>query len=343
MRFWGLQPDNPILRAEIAYQRRTIPRWLQWFDRFGVVVVALGVGVFVLYFPIINDLYGKNWSPSVDTLPVLLAVSWITQMVVILRCLFAGFNSMRHHYGQQGWDMLVLTGMSIRQLLAGKWWAALYQLRGWLLALGIIKLAVFAHSIIQLIMYCYRSPLDMAIRSIPFYGGNTPLYETALMQIPSNLIMSPSVNRLVITGVFIVVISLLEVIASSSVGMVGGLVPEKVIGLIATLMLRLAFVVGFTLFPDYAYAGGNLLWRWYEYTWFSFADGGSTAILRSGLAFHGYAENAGNTTGNISGVIWAVLIAFYAAIGMYLVYLLFAIGGSHILLRRRGLLPVGSK
>ena len=50
MRWKAIQPDNPILRLEIKHQQRTVPRWLQWFDCFGVVVVTLTINLLLMYF-----------------------------------------------------------------------------------------------------------------------------------------------------------------------------------------------------------------------------------------------------------------------------------------------------
>lgn len=332
MRLRAFQPDNPILRAEINHQQRTIPRWLQWFDRFGVVVVALVVSFVLLYLPAVNDLYGTASMPSQQLLSMLLAVSWITQLVVILRGLLGGLNTMH----QQQWDVLALTGISPRQLFIGKWWSALHQLRGWLLALGIIKLAAAAVVILNLIVFCYRNPLQSLSTQIDYYShGPRPLIESAFLLLPTDFPALPSVERIVVTGALTVATTVLEVMASTALGVAGGLVPHKVIGLVSVLVLRFSPVVGFTLFPNAPFTSGRLEWRWLEYTWFSLADGGSTAIMRSGLTSRAIASG--------KGVTESVLLAFYAAIAMYLVYLLFAFVVSHILLRRQGLLPAGAK
>lgn len=335
MRYKALQPDNPILHAEINHYRRTIPRWLQWFDRFGVVVMALVVSLVMLYSPVIIDLYGTALSASSPVNFGLVVVLWGAQLLVILRCLFAGYTSIGQHHGQQ-WDVLALTSLSPRQVFTGKWWSVVYQLRGWLLAFGLIKLAVFAVLTINLIIFCYRNPLDLIIQNVDYYShGPRPFLESALLQLPTEFRALPSVERIMVTGIHTVAIALLEVMASAAIGIVGGLIPQKVIGLASLFLLRFAPIVGFTLFPMYGYSNEALPWRWYEYTWFSFADGGSTAILRAGLVAHGTAIG--------DKIIPSMLLAFYAAIILYLAYLLFAFVVSHILLRRQGLLPASSK
>ncbi len=325
MRFKTIQPDNPILRAEINYQQRTIPRWLQWFDRFGVIVLALAISLALLLLPIKDDSYGSGHWPTSEMIYVLQVLLWISQLIVIFRCMFAGFNVMRHHRGWQQLDIILLTGITRKQLLNSKFWGALYQLRGWIVAFGILKLTVFAFVVINSIFFSYRSPL-YGLRSVPINPINVKLY------IDDGLRNLPPINRIVITGVYIPAISMLEIMASAAIGMVSGLIPEKTIGLGVAVILRLLPVISFTLFPDYLYTNG-FWWRWYGYTWFSFADGGSTAILRSGISYRG----------SFNEVTTSILLAFWAAIVMYISYLAFAFLVSHYFLRRQGFLSASPK
>ncbi|MCA0454700.1 MAG: hypothetical protein LCI00_12075 [Chloroflexi bacterium] len=336
MRLRALQPDNPILRAEIAYQRRNIPRGLQWFDRFGVVVVALGVSFVLLYLPAANNRYGIYMMADTK----LVVILWVSQLAVILRGLFAGLNTMRHQHGRQALDILALTGISTRQMFIGKWWAALYQLRGWLLALGIIKLTALALMTLEVILYVYVRPLDAIIQNVDYYShGPRPFLESALLQLPTSFPALPPLDRMIIMGVFTILIVTLEVMASTAVGIVCAFIPQRVAGLVTAFILRFAPIIIFTFLPDYPAASrismSSILMRWQQYTWFSLADGGTTAILRASLTSRGMRMG--------DAVTHTILLAFYAAIGMYLAYLLFAFVVSHILLRRRGLLPAWSK
>ncbi|MBA3874239.1 MAG: hypothetical protein H0X30_34350 [Anaerolineae bacterium] len=336
MRFKTIQPDNPILRAEISYQQRTTPRWLQWFDRFGVIILALIIGAGLLLFPLIDDQFGQSWPPQNSFLKVILPVLWITQLVVIFRCVFVGVNIMQHHKGWQQWDVFVLTGITRKQFLIGKLWGALYQLRGWIVALGVIKLAVFAFVIIDLIVFCYRLPLPQAIADLNYYSRDSlTLGEAILKRVPYYTLHLPPINRIVMSGIHIIAISLLEIMASVATGIIGGLLLGKAVGFTCAIVFRLIPVVGFSLFPDFPNGQGDILWRWHEYTWFSLADGGSTAIIRSGSYARGYADANGITT--------AVLLAFWVAIVMFIAYLLFAFLVSNFMLRRQGLLSAMSK
>lgn len=334
MRLRTLQPDNPILRAEMAYQRRTIPRSLQWFDRFGVILVALVTSVCLLYFPVINNTYGISW--PVENVKALLVLLWITQIVMMLRCVIAGFNATRNHHGRQHWEALTLTGISPRRLFIGKWWGVLHGLRGWLVALGIFKLALFAYVTVSLIAYCYLSPFLIIVNNLSIYSRDSVSFAQVAINRSNETFQSlPPLNRIVLTGFLIVCVSLLEILASTVIGMVGGLFSVKSIGLVAALALRFS-TFAFMWIPDYRLFGSVFLWRWNEYTLFSLVDGGSTAILRAGLVYRGSFNSSNQITES-------VLRAFYAAIIMYLAYLLFAFVVSHILLRWQGLLPASSK
>lgn len=335
MHFKTIQPDNPVLRAEINYQQRIVPRWLQWFDRFGVIVVALIISLVLLIFPIMDDRYGTGGYLYGSMHDPLLVLLWISQFIVIFRCVFVGANAMQHHNGPQENDIIVLTGISRKQVLTGRYWATLYQLRGWIIAFGIIKLATFAFVILSLTIYCYRSPMDSVIRQLRFYGGRTPPLDWALGLLQGTLPRLPDTSRILLAGIHIPTIAILEIMVSSAIGIVGGLLPQKVIGLIVAILLRFIPIINFSLRPDYPHALGYFLWRWYEYTLFSLVDGGSSGILRAGLFFR--------SNQDVNQITLASLLAFWTAIIMFIAYLVFAFLISNFLLRRQGFLSVASK
>lgn len=336
MRWKAIQPDNPILRLEIKHQQRTVPRWLQWFDRFGVVVVALIIGAGLLLFPLMYDQFGRSWPPQDSFFELILPALWITQLVVIFRCAFVGVDVMQRNKGCQQGDVFVLNNITRSQFLIGKFWSALYQLRGWIVALGVIKLAVFAFVIIDLIVFCYRLPIAQVIANLNYYSRDSlTLGELILQRAHYYTLHLPPVNRIVVSGIHIVAISLLEIMASTATGIMGGLLLKKAAGFTCAIVCRLIPVLVFSFFPDFLNARGDIWWRWHEYTWFSLADGGSTAIMRSGYYARGYADAYGITS--------AILLAFWAAIVMYIAYLVLAYLVSNFLLRRQGVLSGLSK
>ncbi len=340
MRFKTIQPDNPILRLEINQQQRTIPRWLQWFDRFGVILVALVISFALLIAPIRDDSYGSGMTfpyPPIKFLPAILSLLWIVQLMVILRCLLAGTNAMRRYRDWQQSNPLAVAemGATRRQIIVGKFWSVLYQLRGWVIAFGIIKLAVFGFLILYLVISYYRYPFDNVIYNRGYYlRGNFSLIEVVLQKVEATDIqkLMPAIDHIAVAVVLIIVSSLLEIMASSALGMLGGLIPKKVIGLGTAFVLRFATVIIFVFFPDYPNADIGFMWRWFQYTWFSFADGGSSGILRAGLVYIG-----------IDPIMPRTLMAFWAAIVMYIAYLIFAYLVSNFLLLRQGFLSASSK
>lgn len=334
MRWKAIQPDNPILRLEIKHQQRTVPRWLQWFDRFGVIVLALVISLALFLLPIKDDLYGSHsWLyPEIDIfLPLLL---WIAQLLIILRCVFASVNTMHYHRGWKQWDVMVLTGMTRKQILIGKFWGTLYQLRGWMVAIGIINLAVAALVSTNLIVFCYRNPLEelRAEMSISPWM-DIASYDYAMSLQAGDCPEPRTIGQIGLIVIHTIAISILATMVSTAVGLMGGLIGNQAIGFVVALTCRLAPVFIFTLFPDYPYAGGYIVWRWYEYTWFSFADGGATGILRAGIIWDPYPTMT----------IYPTLLAFWAAILMYIAYLVFAFLISNFLLRRQGVLSGSSK
>ncbi len=333
MRFKTIQPNNPILRLEINYQRRTIPRWLQWFDRFGVIVLAVVISLILLFAPLNGDLYGSNAGLGPETLYLLVYCVWLTQLVVIIRCVIAGVNVMRHHKAWWHKDILSLSGITRKQILIGKFWSSLYQLRGWIVAFGIINLAVVALMSTDLAVYCYRSSLE-DVRGEAIRGVVLSPYTA--YQLQAEYCPNPrQANQYLLIIIHAVATSILGIMASTAIGLVGGLIGNQVVGLTIAFFCRFVPVVIFTIFPDYPMWSGSIIIRWYESAWFSLADGGLTGSLRSGSFWYG-------PDGRMM-TIEPILRAFWAAIGMYIAYLVFAFFVSHILLRRQGFLSASSK
>jgi hypothetical protein len=322
MHFKTIQPDNPILRAEISYQQRTIPRWLQWFDRFGVIILALIISLALMYF-LLKNIGFVYASIGQEILTIILPLLWITQLVVIFRSLLAGVNVMQHYRGQQ-WDIFVLAGITTQQFFLIKFWTVLYKLRGWILAFGIIKLAVVCLISANAIFDCYLPPLTYP------YLRSDPLYWVSFCG-PR----LPTTDRIIWVGALSIAITVLEVVASTAIGIVAGFIHNRGIGFFVATFVRLIPVCLFSIFPDYPSASGKVYWRWFEYTTFSLADGGNTGILRSVDYFRHHHDP--NT------MTQSVLLAFWAAIIMYIAYLVFAFLISHFLLRRQGMLSATSK
>src|SRR5438128_2332293 len=124
--------DNPILWQEVTHQERSIPRWMQRIGVLGIILLASAL------------LYTFTTLSKIDapTREVALIVIWIVHSATAVRAIVAGANTISREHVGLTWDALVLTGVSARLILLGKWRAALWRVRGWALALGVVRLAM---------------------------------------------------------------------------------------------------------------------------------------------------------------------------------------------------------
>src|SRR5262249_13768334 len=82
---------------------------------------------------------------------VALFVIWIVHIMTAVRAVVAGANAISREHVGQTWDALGLTGVSARKILFGKWRAALYSIRSWVLGLGVVRLAMLPVFMIALV------------------------------------------------------------------------------------------------------------------------------------------------------------------------------------------------
>ncbi|MDX1993732.1 MAG: hypothetical protein SF029_15190 [bacterium] len=108
--------QNPVYRAEWLYlrrwrERRYAARWL--------ILPPLIPIFFIAYLPVavyITDV-------TVGLLGVMAAVIIPIHLLVMLRTLALAIHVARRESSGHAWDTLVLTGVSARQIVVGKWWA----------------------------------------------------------------------------------------------------------------------------------------------------------------------------------------------------------------------------
>src|SRR5258708_15813204 len=84
-----------------------------------------------------------------------------------------------------------------------------------------------------------------------------------------------------------------EILTCAAIGVTSSIVlGGHRLSLLLALFVRFLPVTIFSLWPDYPWAGAattTWMFRWREYTWFSLADSGTSAIMRTVLgAFYGY-------------------------------------------------------
>src|SRR4051812_47638251 len=127
------QTDNPIFWQENVHQERTAPGFMRWGLGIGIITAALCVGLTWWIYDTTN---------GYPAMQMALYLTWILQAATAVRSIAAGSNAISREHVGQTWDALVLTGVSTRQILLGKWRAALNSMRVWLLMAGVVRLAM---------------------------------------------------------------------------------------------------------------------------------------------------------------------------------------------------------
>jgi hypothetical protein len=124
---------SPIMRAELAYQRRGVRQraWRRWLGR-AVVLLAVTLALILYGGEIAGSLLGRDPTPVSETLgagvALLLAYTTGLHFILMFRALAQGANSIAREKMGKTWDMLVLTGIDARQIVWGKWWATVRRL-----------------------------------------------------------------------------------------------------------------------------------------------------------------------------------------------------------------------
>ena len=314
-----VQERNPIaLRERRAYER-AVPLWARRLETVGVIAAALSVCLgLVLYW-----LHARARMPlhfiyqlmGFETSAVVQIAVGVVYGATLLRCTFAGV-SVANHYQRDARDDLALTGLTTGQIVRGQWTAALYQVRGWLVALGLVRFMAVVLMLAEYQFNVYWNHLfDIASSGAVCCNSQRAFdYGFAPAQLPLALI-------------FAIVLGLLEVGATTGIGLLmGSRIRSSASAWAAAIGLRALPILIFTGFPLISGTSSYdlLAVRWYEYTWFAFADGGTGALLRLTLPMRlPYSLNG-----------WAVtrgLLAFLAAAHMLLIAGL----GTHALMTRR--------
>lgn len=336
MFFQRLQYHNPILERELRHQRSTARLWAQRLDVFGVVAAALVIFAgMIIYCINIRDYYlGYSFYGNYENLQVILLVFGVVYILAILRGVLAGVGVMNtQSINSFDWDLLVLAGLNTRQILIGKWWMALRQIRGWVVALGIIRIglvAAFAGQHSFYFFFYHTQQLGTRIGNCEsYYGADLAQTADCIATLPSPpMVVEWPVSMPILLGMGII-ITLLEGAACTGIGIASALIFKfNGIAAFAGMFLRALPVWGLLIFPNYRdpYVPHNLFLWWYSYTWFALLDGGTTALMRgSGL---GIQRNTPQ----------AIYFPFMVAVTFLSLYIVLAWIGSSMMLRRRGVL-----
>ncbi len=290
---------NPIIWQEVNYQQRSTPRLTPHWHLIGPLL--LGVCIIVLLLTLTRIDY-----PTRD---IGLCVIWIVHAATVVRAISVGGNTISREHVGMTWDALVLTGVSARQILLGKWSAALQRIGPWMLALGLLRLAMLPIFMLAMVN-------RLAWRNI-LYGS---YYDWTIAWIPAAAIFAVFAT---------VVMTILEVLASTALGLASSAVTRRGgIALVTALTIRFLPVALFAALTRYE-LGPIPAYRAVRYAPFAIADSGTSPLSILALP-----RLPGNTTLGFDAV-YGLFLA-----GVVLIILLFtSILIAWIAIRRSGALP----
>ncbi len=290
----ALIPQNPLAVRELYRQQRTTSFGRGFLESTGIVAVALCFSVAMLLCAVYGSTLGGRLG-LVDFEDPIEFLAWTFHAITLLRLLAAGVFSASSITSSSGSDELMVTPLSNWQLLGGQWWAALHRIRGWMLALGIVQIGVVASIAFGLLISVSWSSSNSVIT---IHGLEKPEWLTA--------------TRLLFIIGSAIGITVLETLCCTALGMVAAIVVCSRFSLLCAVSLRFAPVLIFAYFPKIPLRipfGRSRL-----YTWFSFADAGTGALIQMTHPINIYASSFDRGILGLCAV--AIMLTLYLSLSL---------------------------
>ncbi len=250
---------NPVLWQELLYQTRNTPR-VQRLELLIALLLAGGIvgGASVL-------LQNGRTSGGLASQFMLIAL-WSFSAVVMIRSIVAGANAISREHVGQTWDALVLTGISARRIMLGKWLASMRRVMGWGVALAAVRLFT-----LPLFMYA----MTQTYVWFSFRRNNPISYEenfTTIGWVP----WSTGLGVLVA-----IIMPFVEIAACTALGVAASALTKRapsaavLAGLVRFIPIALTLHAGFVRYNNRA-----PMYRWWRFPSFSVADSGTVLMMR---------------------------------------------------------------
>lgn len=251
--------SNPIFWHEMNYYRRAASRTLHRLRFVGYFVLLIMIGA------VLSTLREVDY----PTREIAIYTIWAVQAATIVRVIVAGATAIsREHIGLT-WDALVLTGISARQILFGKWRAVLRRVAPWLLLLGTLRLAMIPVFQVALIN-------RFAWLNAYYYSSSSRANFPAVRWVPWASLLAVVMS---------IVLTLLEIAACTMLGLATSAVTKSNISAaVSALILRFLPVAFFAAFTRYE-LGATSTYRVFRYAPFAIADSGTSPLSRLAVPF----------------------------------------------------------
>ncbi|MBL8153314.1 MAG: hypothetical protein JNM70_03945 [Anaerolineae bacterium] len=283
---------NPILWQECLYQARSIPALMRRYWPLGMLLIGLILGGVALT---LRDIASPTRELALFTI-------WIVHALTAARCVAAGANAISREHVGQTWDTLILTGVSARHILLGKWEGVLRVSAPWILLLGTVRLVMIPIFTLALVnRFAWRA--GNSVTSYPGYGA------------PTGVEWVPWAALLAV--VMTVVLTILEVFACTAVGLAASaLVRRGWLAMIAAMIVRFMPVALFAAFTRYE-VGAAPSWRVLRFPYLGLADSGTAPLYQLSLPLTGWTQDA--HAGALPGLLMVMLLLATLTIGGLLV------------------------
>ncbi len=254
--------DNPIEWQETRQQIGQAPglRLGMWFG-LGLLVVSIGAIALTLN------------SFTTPTQQLAVYVIWIVHAMTASRAISAGANAISREHVGKTWDSLVLTGVSTRQILMGKWLGVLNRTAGWMTIFGAVRLVmlpIFMLSLIYRYAWFNRGSINQ------YYGDR--LADT-VGWVPWAALLAVVMSM---------VLSVLEVLTCTALGMAASAWTRRGwTAMIVAFCIRLVPVALFAGFTRYEIGNGPY-WRVLSFPALSLADAGTGPLWQLALPLTGW-------------------------------------------------------
>ncbi len=252
--------DNPIVWQELSHQERSASRFTRRWWLLGPLMVVLMISLTTLTLTQVDY----------STRELGIYMIWFVQVAVVTRSLVGGANAISREHVSLTWDALVLTGVSARQILFGKWRAVLRRISPWMLMLGIIRLAMIPIFFMALINY-----FAVLYIQYGYYYQDEPM---VIAWVPWAAVLAPLMT---------VVLTVLEVLACTALGLAASAVLRRGYpAMLAAILIRFTPVVLSAAFTRYELGSeSSSSYRVLRFAPFAVADSGTAPLSRLSVPY----------------------------------------------------------
>jgi hypothetical protein len=242
-------PNEVRIADTLIHEESTTSPVRRLLETVGIVSMAL---TFILIMVFIVSSTQTNIRIKARIEDTIHRLAWCFQVSVVARLLLATTANVGRNQKA-----------SLRTLLIDGW-IALHRTRGWILALGLLHIGVVVAVWLHLMLGIHWSHQSIGAEDIFTIYGLSPQVKTVQQYVPSMVVLA-------------LLLTLLEVISTTAIGLVSGLIVGKRYAFLVALMVRAAPIVVAIL------AATRLDGWWFAYrhrTWAVFADGGIGTLIQ---------------------------------------------------------------